>query len=137
MKGTVLVLGALVLLGASVSAHHSHPDFVLDQDATVEGIIVGIQFQNPHVIIAIRAADATIYTAEWQAAHWLKFHANLVTPVNGPVNSDTLKVGDPIVVVGCPPRDPARHELVNLKAVRRLVDEWLWTCRRPDAGNWC
>src|SRR2546428_13550916 len=137
MKGIILaVFGALVLLGPAAYAHHSSPDFLVDQAATVEGIIAGMQFQDPHVLITVRAADATLYTVEWQAAHWLKYHPELVTPVNGPVNSDTLKVGDPIVVVGCPPRDPTRHELVNLKAVRRLVDEWLWTCRRPDARRW-
>jgi hypothetical protein len=139
MKRTVLtIFGAFVLFGPAVFAHHSHPDFLLDQDATVEGIIESIQFQSPHVLFTIRAADSTLYTAEWQAARYLKGHPELVTPPeNGPVNSDTLKVGDPIIVVGCPPRDPTRHELVNLKEVRRLVDEWLWTCRRPDRRIWC
>jgi hypothetical protein len=37
MKHTVLaILGALVVFGPVVYAHHSHPDFLLDQDATVE-----------------------------------------------------------------------------------------------------
>jgi hypothetical protein len=138
MKGTILtILGALVVFGSVVYAHHSHPDFLLDQDASVEGIIESIRYQSPHVLITVRTADWTLYTAEWQAARWLKSHPELVTPVNGPVNADTLKVGDPIVVVGCPSRDPTRHELVNLKEVRRLVDEWLWTCRRPDRRTWC
>jgi hypothetical protein len=139
MKHTVLaILGALVVFGPVVYAHHSHPDFLLDQDASVEGIIESIRFQSPHVLITVRTADWTLYTAEWQAAHYLKGHPELVTPPEiGPMNSDTLKVGDPVVVVGCPPRDPTRHELVNLKEVRRLVDEWLWTCRRPDRRIWC
>src|SRR2546428_8960771 len=119
MKGIILaVFGALVLLGPAAYAHHSSPDFLVDQDATVEGIIAGIQFQDPHVLITVRAADATLYTVEWQAAHWLKYHPELLTPVNGPVNSDRLKVCDPIYVIGSSPPTPTRHHLVKLKACR-------------------
>ena len=127
----------LVLLGTGVSAHHSHPDFLLDHDATLEGVIESVEFQNPHMVITLRTSDSTLYRAEWQGARWLNYNQVLVTPIHGPVQSDTLKVGDFIVIVGCPPRDPARHELVNLKAVRRPHDGWLWTCRRPDLRQWC
>jgi len=43
-------VAVIVLLGTAVYAHHSHPDFLTDQDATVEGTIEGIEFKNPHVV---------------------------------------------------------------------------------------
>jgi hypothetical protein len=130
--------GAVVfLLGTGVYAHHSHPDFLTDQDATVEGTIEGIDFKNPHVVIMLRAADSTVYTIEWQGAYYLRDAVQMVSPVEGPVKSDTLKLGDRIVVVGCPPRDPSHHELVILKTVQRPLDGWLWTCRRPAKRMTC
>jgi uncharacterized protein DUF6152 len=125
MKRTVLtIFGAFVLFGPAVFAHHSHPDFLLDQDATVEGIIESIQFQGPHVLFTIRAADSTLYTAEWQAARYLKGHPELVTPPeNGPVNSDTLKVGDPIIVVA--------NSAIRAAAPDRLSCELLRRGHRP------
>jgi hypothetical protein len=119
-------------------AHHSYPDFVSEQDGTIDGTTERIQFQNPHVLLTLRTADAILYTVEWQGATWLQNEpAVFVTPVHGSVKSDTLRVGDRIVVVGSPPRDPARHELVTVKEVRRPADEWLWTCRRIEAHHWC
>jgi hypothetical protein len=108
----------VVLLGTVVYAHHSHPDFLLDQNVAVEGQIEGIQFKNPHVLITIRSVDSTIYTAEWNTVRALR--ATEVT-------NDTLKIGDHIIVIGCPPRDPAVHELVTLKQLRRLSDGWIWS----------
>jgi hypothetical protein len=128
---------ATLLATAATSAHHSHPDFLADQEATVEGTIDSIQFENPHVIVKITTADSVLYTIEWQGATWLANEPRVfVTPIPGPVTSDTLRVGDLIVVTGVPPRDPMRHELVNLKALSRPADNWLWTCRRPP-GHMC
>jgi hypothetical protein len=126
---------ACVLSGAGVFAHHLHPDFLADQDATVERTIERIQFRQPHVVITMRTADSTVYTAEWQGSIWL--HQNLVSPVPGPVTSDTLKLGDRIVVVGSPHCDTTRHELATLKEVRRPLDDWRWSCRRPEVGVTC
>jgi hypothetical protein len=128
---------ATLLATAAASAHHSHPDFLADQEATVEGTIDSIQFENPHVIVKIKTTDSVLYTIEWQGATWLANEPRVfVTPIPGPVTSDTLRVGDRIVVTGVPPRDPMRNELVNLKAVSRPADNWLWTCRRPP-GHMC
>jgi hypothetical protein len=108
----------VAMLATAVYAHHSYPDFLLDQTATVEGTIESIQFENPHVLLKIRTADSIVYTAEWEAARSLKTTA---------VTSSTLRVGDHIVVIGCPPRDPALHELVALKQLRRPMDGWVWS----------
>jgi hypothetical protein len=37
------VLGAVTLTGISTAAHHSHPDFLLDQSATITGEIERIE----------------------------------------------------------------------------------------------
>ena len=130
-------LAVVALLGTGVYAHHSHPDFLTGQDATVEGTIEGIEFKNPHVLITLRAADSTVYAIEWQGAGYLHANVQMVSPVEGPVESDTLSPGDRIVVVGCPSRDPSHHELVILKRVQRPLDGWLWTCRRPNKRMTC
>jgi hypothetical protein len=125
------------LATAVLCAHHSHPEFLAGQEAVVQGTIERIQFENPHVILTLRTADSVVYTVEWQSARWLATEPRVfVTPIPGPVLSDTLNVGDRVVVTGVPPRDPTRHELVNLKAVSRPADNWLWTCRRPP-GHSC
>jgi hypothetical protein len=127
MKGIVLVVAVFVLPGIEVSAHHAHPDFALDQQATVSGTIEQMIWQGGHAVLTLRTADSTLYTAEWQSANYLDQGLGCVYP-NSRVTKDTLKVGDFIVVVGAPAKDPARHELVNLKQVSRPVDQWRWTC---------
>ena len=134
-----VVSGALIILMSAIaSAHHSHPEFLMDQDATVQGTIESIRFADPHVVMTLRAVDMTVYTIEWQSATWLASQpAVFVTPTNGPVTADSLHIGDYVIVVGVPPRDPSRHELVTLKSVRRPSDGWTWTCRRPSSRYKC
>ena len=109
----------LVLAGrSSALAHHSHPNFLLDQQVSIEGDIVELKYANPHVVLKIRTVDGLVYTAEWQAASWLLYHAN--------VTLTTLRVLDHVVVSGAPSRDPESHELVRLKQVRRPIDGWTY-----------
>jgi len=131
------VLVALALASVAVDAQHSHADFALDRSVTLAGTIVGIQFQNPHVLIVVRADGSGLYTAEWQSAGWLQSHPELVTPATAPVTSSTLKPGDRIVVTGSPPRDGVLRSLVNLQEVRRPRDGWVWSCRRPGTTPLC
>jgi hypothetical protein len=138
MRRFAAAIGMAMLVGTiGVDAHHSHPDFLIDQEATVDGTIERIQFENPHVILKLRTAGAVPYTIEWQGASWLTSQPPVfVSPIPGPITSETLNVGDRIIVTGVPPRDPMRHELVMLKAISRPADNWLWTCRRPP-GHSC
>ena len=118
MKRTALaVVGVIVLAGGSARAHHGYADFYLNQTVSVEGDIEDIRFVNPHVVLKVRAANSTVYTATWQGPYRLARKG---------VTSTTLKVGDHIVVSGCPPRDPTSHELMPLRAVRRPRDGWSW-----------
>ena len=107
-----------VLAGVSSRAHHSHADFLLSQTVTVEGTLDELRYANPHVVLKIRTADGVVYSAEWQAASWLQYHAHVMLT--------TLRVGDHVIVSGAPSRDPASHELVRLKEVRRPRDGWTY-----------
>src|SRR5262245_55966506 len=124
---SIALAAIIVLLGVGVSAHHSHPDFALDQQATISGTLESMIWQNGHVVLTLRAADSTVYTAEWQSANYLDQGLGCRQSPKQ-VTRDTLKVGDVLVVVGAPPKDPARHELVNLSRVSRPMDQWLWAC---------
>ena len=120
MKRTLPVtIAILVLAGGSARAHHSHPDFLLDQRVSVEGDIEQLRYANPHMLLRIRTAEGVLYTAEWQAASWLEYHAH--------VTLTTFRVGDHVVVSGAPSRDPSVHELVELKEVRRPRDGWSYS----------
>jgi hypothetical protein len=111
-------IGLVVLAGNSARAHHSHTDFLLDQTVTVEGELEELRYANPHVLLKIQTSEGVVYLAEWQAASWLQYHAHVMLT--------TLRVGDHLIVSGAPSRDPASHELVRLKQVRRPRDGWTY-----------
>jgi hypothetical protein len=121
------VVGILVLAGTSARAHHAHAGFLLDHTATVAGTLQELRYANPHVVLKIRTADGVVYSAEWQAASWLQFHAH--------VGLTTLRVGDQLVVTGAPSRDPESHELVRLKQVRRPRDGWTYQVIDDDSAS--
>jgi hypothetical protein len=127
MGRTVLaVVGAMVLAGSSARAHHGYGDFYLDRTVSVEGEIEDIRFVTPHVVLKVRAADATVYTATWRAPSQLARQGVTLT---------TLKVGDHIVVGGCPPRDSTSRELMPLRTVRRPRDGWIWQAQTSTRSN--
>ena len=97
-----------ILAGIPATAHHSHADFLLEQKVAVEGTLEELKYANPHVVLKIRTAEGVVYSAEWQAAWWLQYHAR--------VTLTTLRVGDHLIVRGSPARDPASRELVRLTA---------------------
>ena len=125
MKRTiVLLVGVMFLVGSvAVRAHHSYAQFS-DNIISLEGTLERVMFANTHVILTIRAKDASVYTAVWVAAFTLE---------NRGMKPTELKVGDVIVVSGTPARDPAVHEISRLSEVRRVNDGWHWL--QNDAGR--
>jgi hypothetical protein len=112
------IIGVLVLASIPARAHHSYPEFLLGQTVTVEGTLEELRYANPHVLLKVRTGEGVVYSAEWQAASWLQFHAH--------VTLTTLRVGDQLAISGAPSRDPASHELVRLKEVVRRRDGWTY-----------
>ena len=117
----------VVLAGFPAHAHHHYVGFLLDQKATVEGRLEELRYANPHVVLKIRTADGVLYSAEWQAASWLQYHAHVMLT--------TLRVGDHVIVSGAPSDDPTSHELVRLKEVRRPRDGWTYHVVEPSSAE--
>src|ERR1700761_7884312 len=101
----LLTVGALLLLSTSSAAHHGYGAFFRPDERTVsvEGEVNEIQYGSPHVIFTIKTERAAVYTVIWQSPLWLKRVA-AVTP-------STFAVGDHLIIVGAPARDPGSHEV--------------------------
>jgi hypothetical protein len=115
-----VVLVATLIASAAVSAHHGYDDFYKDRRVTVEGVLEGIVYANPHVTLKIRTEDGVLYTALWEGVNGVQRRGGTRT---------TFKAGDRIKVVGCPPRDPASREIALLRQVTRMSDGWTWQTR--------
>lgn len=116
----------VLLTNGLVQAHHGYTDFFDPKERTVlvQGTLEHLLFANPHVVMKIRAADATVYELTWQAPHAMN---------RSGVTVSTLALGDVLTVVGAPPRDPRSHEITRLCEVTRARDGWTWRTAQPFA----
>ena len=122
----------MVMLGATLNAHHSHPDFLADdRRVAVEGTIELLQYVNPHSRMEIRTAGGILYTVELPGASQLRLPG---TNCAEPIYSETLKIGDRLVVTGIPPLDPLRHELL-MRNMFRPSDGWERFHEGPHCRN--
>ena len=106
----------------SAMAHHSYAQFDRCQSMSIEGEIGSIAWANPHVVVTLKTGDATAYRVEW----W-----DLNRLARAGVSTDSLKVGDRVVVTGSLHRDPELHVVTLLTAIRRPSDGWSWL--RPSS----
>jgi hypothetical protein len=119
-RTTLAIVGAIVLVGSSAQAHHGYAAFFNPTERTVavEGDLESLLYANPHVVMQIRAADYTLYKVSWQAPGWVERAAG--------VTKSTFKIGDHLIVIGAPSRDPSSREVTLLREVRRPRDGWNW-----------
>jgi hypothetical protein len=103
----------------STSAHHSTvATYNTRERAQIKGVIVKLQFRNPHSFIHILAADA-----EGEKHEWAIECAGIAVLIRDNVSAKTLKPGEEIIVTGHPGRNPAEHRLLML-AMERPSDGW-------------
>jgi len=116
----------VLITNGLVHAHHGYSDFFDPKERTVmvEGTLEHLVFANPHVVMKIRTADATVYELTWQSPNTMN---------RGGVTVSTLALGDVLTVVGAPPRDPRSHEITRLCEVKRARDGWTWRTAQPFA----
>jgi len=125
MKRAFLVAVVLIALGAAavapLSAHHSFAaTYFEDQTLKIEGDLVQFQFRNPHSYVHVQALDdkgvAQRWTVEWGSGMQLSTQGLAAT---------TLKVGDHVIVVGAPGRDPEDHRM-RMRSIERPKDGFKW-----------
>ena len=132
MKRYLVVLSFAVAavvagIGARAYAHHSFAaTYHEDQTVTIEGELVQFLFRNPHSFVHVnvveKAGDAPRrYAVEWGGAGQLGGQG---------VNSQTLKVGDKVIITGSPGRNFPKEARVRLVTLKRPADGFDWG-RRP------
>jgi hypothetical protein len=112
---------AALLAATAASAHHSYSaTYDVSKEVKIEGKLVQLSFRNPHSFVTVAAPDAKgtpqRWAIEWSGTNQLS---------NQGVRTETLKVGDDVVIVGRPSRvtDEPRLLMLNL---RRPKDGFSW-----------
>ena len=101
MKRWILALAiAIAIPVVAAHAHHSIAGMYDNaQQVTIEGIVKQFQFVNPHPFVTIEVTGES-----GGAEHWLLEMDNRSELVRAGINSETLKEGDRITIMGSPAR---------------------------------
>jgi hypothetical protein len=116
-RAVTAVLGSALLSGVSLLGHHSYEAFHTDRKIPVEGTIVRLLVENPHVLLNVKTADGAVYVAEWGPPNQLR---------RAGMRWNMLELGDTVAVSGSPMKDPAQHRLALLTEVRDVSKRWRW-----------
>lgn len=116
------MLGAIGLITVvPLSAHHSFAATYFEDEARkIEGDIVQFQFRNPHSYVHVEAPDDQGVTQRWT----VEWGSGMQLSTQG-LTATTLKVGDHVIVVGAPGRDPEDHR-IRMHSIERPKDGFKW-----------
>jgi hypothetical protein len=122
--GILMAIG-LALTAPRADAHHFFGNtYLVDQTVTLEGELAQLVYRNPHSLVHLVVRDKqgreVRYAVEWAGAGQLEEQG---------VTSDTLKVGDHIVVTGSPGRFPKDRRL-RMATLHRPKDNFNYDDRR-------
>jgi Family of unknown function (DUF6152) len=105
-------IGAVLLLGAAVSAHHSlASQFDEGKPLTLQGVITKVEWVNPHVYLHLDVKDKTGTSASWTL--------ETLPPAmlrRGGLRSDMLGKGEMVTVLGYHARNGT-----NLAFLRKIT----------------
>jgi len=118
MSRTIAIASlAVLLVAATLEAHHSYASFDREHPVSVEGDVETLLFANPHVVVGLRTNDGS-YKVEWGPLNQM---------MRWNITKDTLHVGDHLIVTAAPTHDPADRRLSLVTAIRRPADGWHWS----------
>ena len=123
MLSTVMLAGIVVLSSTApvvLDAHHAVAAvYRLDEQVTIEGVVVSLVHRSPHSFIHVKAPDQykqiRVWAVEYGSAE--QFRRNVL--------DGALKPGDDVVVTGDVGRDEGQWRL-RLRSVVRPRDGWRW-----------
>jgi Family of unknown function (DUF6152) len=123
MKGRFLVVLALAIMGAGITAraHHSFAaTYHEDKTVMIQGKLVQFLFRNPHSFVHVEAPDENGEMVRW-AVEW----AGVGQLTGAGITRETLKFGDVVVITANPGRNPADHRL-RMVTLKRPSDGFTW-----------
>jgi hypothetical protein len=95
-----LILVATLCFAPVALAHHSlNAEFDVDRQATWKGVVLQVDWSNPHVYILLSVKDAAGNVEVWK----LQGNQPHMLQADG-VRRDTVKPGTTITVTGFPPK---------------------------------
>ena len=121
----IVLAGGVALAAARADAHHFFgATYLTDQTVTIEGELAQFLFRNPHSLVHLVVRDKqgreVRYAVELAGAGQLEGQG---------LTSQTLRVGDHIVVTGSPGRFPGDRR-VRILTLRRPKDNYNYDGRR-------
>jgi hypothetical protein len=99
---TLVMLGLLAVAGSAV-AHHSRAHFLTDEKIEIEGTVAEVSWRSPHIYVTVDALDDAGDTLTWT----LEGHS-IPGSVRVGWERDSVEVGDRVLIVAHPNRDPAK-----------------------------
>jgi hypothetical protein len=97
-----------LLLAGAAAAHHSSAAYDLDHPATLQGVVTGFEWSNPHVFIHLDVKDDKGNVENWRIEG---NSPNMLTRVGW--NKDMIKTGDSLEVTGAPAKNGSKIMRLN------------------------
>lgn len=109
-------------LCVTASAHHSvAATYITREQLTIDGVIVQLEFRNPHSFIQVIVKDE-----KGAEQRWAVECGGVAVLARNNLTTRTLRPGDRVLITGLPGRNPADHRLL-LMSIVRPADGWKWT----------
>ncbi len=124
-----LVAAAALLVLQAAAAHHSRSNFS-DEKLTLEGTVTSFEWKNPHVYFSVEVPGEAGTPQTWV----IETHNTIVLGRRG-WTSDSIALGDEIVVSGSPDRDPDRLFVFGDWVIDKRSGERLVINGPAAAGN--
>jgi len=97
----IFILLGLFSVTIPATAHHSFPaSYVMDEVVTLDGIVEGWLWRNPHPFIFLNVEDETGKTVTWHVEF-----ANATAMALRGLTPESFEEGDRLLVVGNPGRE--------------------------------
>jgi hypothetical protein len=118
---SLALLVAATLAAVPALPHHSFAAvYQADKSISIEGKVVQFLFRNPHSVLHVLAPDESgaekRWAIEWQGATQLGASG---------ISSQTIRVGDPVIVTGHPGRVDTENRILMLE-IKRTTDGFGW-----------
>ena len=112
---------AMLMAATAAYAHHSYAaTYDVTREITIDGKIVQFVYRNPHSFVHVTAKGENGESERW-AVEW----SGTTQLGNAGVTKETLKIGDPVVILARPSRVQGEFRALMLK-LKRTSDGFTW-----------